>query len=84
MERTTEDNKVVSLTVSLAGMGCTIIAAPPEHHALLKALLRPAVDKRLIGPVLVLNGADGPAAHEAHLSAAADLLLGMRPAVPEA
>lgn len=80
MDSTTQHNKVVSLTVALSGMGCTIIAAPLEHHALIKALLRPAVDCDALGPVLVLNGDDGPAEHVAHLSAAADLLLGMRPA----
>lgn len=83
MDSTTQDNKVVSLTVALTGFGCTIIAAPVEHHALIKALLRSAVDQRLLGPVLVLNGEDGPCEHEAHLSAAADLLLGLRPAAPQ-
>jgi hypothetical protein len=78
VDSTTEENKVVSLTVALCGMGCTIIAAPVEHHAIIKAMMRPAVDAKLLGPVLVLNGDDGPAEHEAHLSAAADLLLGIR------
>lgn len=84
MESTTQENKVVSLTVALSGLRCTIIAAPVEHHATIKALLRPAVDAKLLGPVLVLNGDDGPCEHEAHLSAAADVLLGVYPAAQTA
>lgn len=79
MDSTTETNSVVSLTVAVSGLGCTVIAAPSEHHVLIRALLRPAVEAGALGPVLILDGADGPCEHEAHLSAAADQLLGIRP-----
>lgn len=77
MESRTEENTVVSLTVALSGMGCTIIAAPVEHHEILMRVLQPLVDAELVGPVIVLDGANCPSEHEAYLSAAADHLLGV-------
>jgi hypothetical protein len=80
VEPTTDQNKVVSLTMSLAAMGCIIIAAPVEHHDVIERVLRPLIDADLLGPVVILDGANGPCDHEKYLSAAADHLLGIRAA----
>lgn len=78
MDSTAQDNKVVSLTATLSAMGCVIIAAPPEHHDVIERILRPLIDARILGPAIILDGANSPADHERYLSAAADHLLGMR------
>jgi hypothetical protein len=67
--------RLSSPATQLGWLGCIVIVAPPEHHAMIKALMRRAVDAGLVGPVALLSATDDDTARDHQLTHALRVLL---------
>lgn len=59
----------------LAFLGCSIMTAPREYHETIQALLRPAIDAGIIGPVAILAPGSSPEKTDGYLRRALEILV---------
>lgn len=73
------EDQLVTLTATLADLGCVMAVAPPEQHDAIARALHPAVCSGEIGSVVLLNASVPRQQQPAYLLAALDDLLGLTP-----